>query len=236
MNTIIEKIRAEVERLKNDRAFFDDNQQLAYWEGLNKVSEKLSDLEKEEKPINVWSNTPIKAKVKETGKYIMGFTDGKGHLHIPVDHNSFLQYNIDELEFDTPQEQPVCESKFKVGDVIQFKDGTNQYKICGVFSDHYINSIGNRMDMFYTDANFELVEHPVSEGLEKKEITYTSTHFTATIEKGADGLYCVYSECHIGNSYFGGFGETKEEAIKDFKKSVLEAFEENLQIEITQSL
>ena len=52
MNTIIEKIRAEVERLKNDRAFFDDNQQLAYWEGLNKVSEKLSDLEKEEKPMN----------------------------------------------------------------------------------------------------------------------------------------------------------------------------------------
>lgn len=47
---IIEKIRAEVERLKNDRAFLDDNQQLAYWEGLNKVSEKLSDLEKEEKP------------------------------------------------------------------------------------------------------------------------------------------------------------------------------------------
>ena len=56
MNTIIEKIRAEIERLKNDRAFLDDNQQLAYWEGLNKVSEKLSDLEKEEKPINQYED------------------------------------------------------------------------------------------------------------------------------------------------------------------------------------
>lgn len=74
---------------------------------------------------------------------------------------------IDSLESEKPM-NPVCESKFKVGDVIQFKDGTNQYKICGVFSDHYTNSIGNRMDMSYTDANFELVEYPVCEGLEEE--------------------------------------------------------------------
>ena len=74
---------------------------------------------------------------------------------------------LSTLKSEKPM-NPVCESKFKVGDVIQFKDGTNQYKICGVFSDHYINSIGVRMDMSYTDANFELVEHPVCEGLEEE--------------------------------------------------------------------
>ena len=52
------------------------------------------------------------------------------------------------------------ESKFREGDSIQFKGfGHNRYtikEVCGL--SHYINTMGNRMDMSYTDANFELVE------------------------------------------------------------------------------
>lgn len=54
----------------------------------------------------------------------------------------------------------------------------------------------------------------------------------AIIERGDDGLYSVYSEDHIGDSYFGGFGETEGDAIEDFRQSVLDAFAENLKIEI----
>lgn len=52
------------------------------------------------------------------------------------------------------------EAKFKVGDFIQFKGmGHTRYtikEVCGL--SHYINTCDKRMDMSYTDANFELVE------------------------------------------------------------------------------
>ena len=57
------------------------------------------------------------------------------------------------------------------------------------------------------------------------------TKYTAYIERGKDGLYCIRSTGHIGKSYFGGFGMTRVEAIEDFKESVAEAFKENLEIE-----
>lgn len=49
----------------------------------------------------------------------------------------------------------------------------------------------------------------------------------AIIEKGKDGLYAVYSEDHIGNSYLGGFGESAKEAKDDFVESIREAIAEN---------
>lgn len=72
---------------------------------------------------------------------------------------------------------------------------------------------------------------------ERKNVSpcMTSTQYEATIEKGPDGLYCVYSEGHIGNSYFGGFGLTRTQAIADFKESVAEAFKENLTIKFTDA-
>lgn len=48
----------------------------------------------------------------------------------------------------------------------------------------------------------------------------------AIIEKGSDGLYSVRSESKVGNSYFGGFGESVKIAKADFMESVAEAFEE----------
>ena len=52
------------------------------------------------------------------------------------------------------------EPKFREGDSIQFKGfGHNRYpikEVCGL--SHYINTMGNRMDMSYTDANFEVIK------------------------------------------------------------------------------
>lgn len=49
---------------------------------------------------------------------------------------------------------------------------------------------------------------------------------TAIVEKGADGLYSVYSKNRIGNSYFGGFGDSVKDAKADFQNSIEEAFAE----------
>lgn len=46
------------------------------------------------------------------------------------------------------------------------------------------------------------------------------------VEKGSDGLFAVYSEDHIGKSYFGGFGDCVLEAKEDFLASIREAIEE----------
>lgn len=48
----------------------------------------------------------------------------------------------------------------------------------------------------------------------------------AIIEKGSDGLYGIRSEQKVGNSYFGGFGESVKIAKADFMESVMDAFEE----------
>ena len=56
-------------------------------------------------------------------------------------------------------------------------------------------------------------------------------YIKATIEKGVDGLYSVFSDCKIGNSYLGGYGMTKLLAKKDFEESIIEALKENTTIE-----
>lgn len=62
------------------------------------------------------------------------------------------------------------EPKFKVGDFIQFNGiGHTRYtikEVCGL--SHYINTCNKRMDMSYTDANFELVEQNPADKVEPK--------------------------------------------------------------------
>lgn len=167
MNTIIEKIRAEIERLQHTDIPHTDE----WWDGADyvrrRMKEVLSDLEKEEKPMN-----------------------------------------------------PACESKFKVGDVIQFKDGTNQYKICGVFSDHYINSIGNRMDKSYTDANFELVEHPVCEGLEEDVKSWFFNEISSKINV-EHTMYYYFQECARRYAKWGAEHRGSSEIPKDLEEAVV---------------
>lgn len=45
----------------------------------------------------------------------------------------------------------------------------------------------------------------------------------AIVEKGKDGLYSVYTDAEIEDHGFGGFGESVEEAKKDFLLSINEA-------------
>ncbi len=59
-------------------------------------------------------------------------------------------------------------------------------------------------------------------------ITERTMKIKAIIEKGKDGLYAAYSEDHIGNSFFGGFGNSASEAKTDFIESVQEAIAENI--------
>ena len=74
--------------------------------------------------------------------------------------------------------------KFKVGDVIHFGTDKKTYtikEVCGIT--HYIDEKGNRMDMSYTDANFELAESGCSEkseiptNLDEAANEYAETHF-----------------------------------------------------------
>ena len=48
----------------------------------------------------------------------------------------------------------------------------------------------------------------------------------AIIEKSSDGLYSIYSDDHIGKSYFGGFGDSVAQAKEDFLVSIKEAISE----------
>ena len=51
------------------------------------------------------------------------------------------------------------------------------------------------------------------------------------MEKSKDGLYCITSDCKIGNSFLGGYGSTESTAKEDFQDSLLEAVNENVTIE-----
>lgn len=51
----------------------------------------------------------------------------------------------------------------------------------------------------------------------------------AIIEKGSDKFFSIYSDDHIGNSYFGGFGKSVSKAKDDFVVSIKEAIAEESQ-------
>lgn len=70
--------------------------------------------------------------------------------------------------------KPIKVPKFKVGDFIQFNGmGHTRYtikEVCGL--SHYINSFDRRMDMAYTDNNFELVEQKPAEWSEDDQSNF----------------------------------------------------------------
>ena len=53
----------------------------------------------------------------------------------------------------------------------------------------------------------------------------------ATIDKSADGLYCISSDYKIGDSYLGGYGLSLQSAKRDFEGSIGEAVVENIKVE-----
>lgn len=144
---LIQQIKAEVERLKKEQPARNAIGAICGEETVVDASKLLSVLDNLQEPIDKWSNKERKARVKKTGEIVCGFTDGQGHFDIPTDHNEFIRYNLDELELDTLQEQPVdwqkvAEAHAKDQPLGQDNDGNLVY----------------------------LQEHPVCEGLEE-EIT-----------------------------------------------------------------
>jgi len=71
--------------------------------------------------------------------------------------NGGLKWNAEKKEFTAIAIKP----KFDVNDTIQYNGlGHNEYVIKEVhYPTHYINELGKKMDMPYTDANFTLVSH-----------------------------------------------------------------------------
>ena len=69
--------------------------------------------------------------------------------------NGGLKWNAEKKEFTA------IKPRFDVGDTIQYNGlGHNEYVINEVhYPTHYVNELGKRMDMPYTDANFTLVNH-----------------------------------------------------------------------------
>ena len=69
--------------------------------------------------------------------------------------NGGLKWNAEKKEFTA------IKPRFDVDDTIQYNGlGHNEYVIKEVhYPTHYINELGRRMDMPYTDANFTLVPH-----------------------------------------------------------------------------
>lgn len=69
-------------------------------------------------------------------------------------------YREDAISYlEKPKEQNLI-PKFKVGDRIYDKrDSYNRNVIREVGKDYYINAFAQKMDMAYTDANFEFLEH-----------------------------------------------------------------------------
>ena len=66
------------------------------------------------------------------------------------------------LKWDSERKKLMAiKPKFDIGDTIQYNGlGHNEYVIKEVhYPTHYINELGRRMDMPYTDANFTLVPH-----------------------------------------------------------------------------
>lgn len=97
--TQVELIRQEIKRLENmDYPCETVEQHIGFHDALDYVIAFLNTLQEQ-------NNEPIKARVKESGKIVEGFFDGKGHFDVPVDHDIFNRYDIDELVFAPLLEQ-----------------------------------------------------------------------------------------------------------------------------------
>lgn len=147
---MIKQIKTFVEQLKN---------KYPSWQLKLAMDELFSFLDTLKEPIDKWSNKDRTARVKETGEIVHGFTDGQGHFDIPTDHNEFIRYNLDELEFDTLQEQPVdwqkvAEAHAKDQPLGQDNDGNLVY----LQEQPVCEELGDEIDRFRETEEYLLAE------------------------------------------------------------------------------
>jgi hypothetical protein len=159
----------------------------------------LNDLiksKKEQNPAMIqWKGDNLKEVIGFTGKdknFDKWFTSFEEYERYVYEHNNIFKiFNEDGSHIEVPvgawivktpdgyntasryvfRQKPVKVPKFKIGDFIQFNGmGHTRYtikEVCGL--SHYINSFDKRMNMSYTDANFELVEQKPAEWSEEDE-------------------------------------------------------------------
>lgn len=97
--------------------------------------------------------------VEETLEYINHFRDVTKMMDGQENNSARMRHTIGYLE-NAYQAKNGHTPKFKVGDRIYCKDDSYaRYVIKEVHDNYYINGFAQRMDMSYTDANFELIEH-----------------------------------------------------------------------------
>ena len=108
---------------------------------------------------------------------LMPATKEQRNLLFQKIHEAGYEWDAEKLELKKVEQKSVKVPKFKVGDFIQFKGmGHTRYtvkEVCGL--SHYINTCNKRMDMSYTDANFELVEQKPAEWSEEDETGLADT-------------------------------------------------------------
>ena len=98
-----------------------------------------------------WTSNEVCPATKEQRNTLMKAMADAGYI---------FDFKSKELKKIEKKSANTVKPKFREGDSIQFKGfGHNRYtikEVCGL--SHYINTIGNRMDMSYTDANFEVIK------------------------------------------------------------------------------
>ena len=91
----------------------------------------------------------IKARIKETGKFIEGYLDGKGHFDVPVDHCEFERYNVNDLDIEIPRKPIVLTWEY----IDMLQDIMNEVHSefnCGISAEGFGNEV---IERFYQRIN-----------------------------------------------------------------------------------
>ena len=170
-------------------------------------------MQKEQKP-EIYSPLcdTIKDKIRE---YIVNhFTID---TVVKTDVNSIVKAMEEGVRLGKESQKPAITSKFNVGDKIYYKGNSrNRYVIKEVREDYYINGFGQRMDMSYTDSNFELLEHldalPLVAPSKSAEWSEEDEKMLQRIIRHTESEYQDWCNDKYGNS----------EIVSDGKRSCLE--------------
>lgn len=94
-------------------------------------------------------------------QYLQSAANRKDDTEIESDTDLWGRKILDYVwKHDEKQKEQNLIPKFKVGDrIYDKKDSYNRNVIREVGKDYYINAFAQKMDMAYTDANFEFIEH-----------------------------------------------------------------------------
>lgn len=130
------------------------------------------------------------------------------YLERQKEQRPFSQEDFDAAKHEALWGEQKPTPKFKVGDRIYDKrDSYNRNVIREVGKDYYINAFAQKMDMAYTDANFEFLEHLDNDTIDSKPAEWS--------EEDLETIESIIQELKIikGN-------QTDEELIADYEDKI----------------